>query len=185
MRKIPYKPYNIFVRNVISLVSLLYIVFVSVNPALSVLPARFVKREVSTKKCPHYGPSEDCDRIGTHQLPDERHRAVLQHPDDILSHEIQILLSHVRHLILHFSGVVNDDESALLLLRLYVELVVFVDAVELLQESFVGGARKTENIPLGNSSLENRSILTCIGRLKDRANRSVCPLSTGDTLYCP
>ena len=139
------EPYDIFVGDVVSLVALLDVVLVAVHSALPVLASGLVEGEVGAKKSAHDRPPEDRHGVGAHQLADERHRAVLQHADDVLAHQVEVLLAHVGHLVLDFTGVVDDDEGALALLRFYVEFVVFVNGVEFLKEGFVRGAGETTN----------------------------------------
>lgn len=126
----------------IPLIPLLYVVPVTVDSTLSVLSARLVKSEIGPEKGPDYGPSEDGHRVSPHQLPDEGHRAVLEHSDYVLPHEIQVFLTHVGDLVFDLAGVVDHYEGSLFGLRLLVEFVVLVDHVEFLKQRFVGGPRE-------------------------------------------
>lgn len=138
------------------MVALLDVVFVSIDPILSVLSASFVKCKVRSKERPHDGPSEDGHRIGSDQFPYERQRAVLQHTNNILAHQVQILLAHFRHLILHFASIVNHNECRLFLLRLLIELIIFVDRIEFLKKSIAGSSRKAETSQTRYCSIQNK-----------------------------
>lgn len=127
-------------------IPLLDVVLVTVHPSLPVLPPRLPEREVRPEEGPDDGPPEHGHGIGAHQFPHKGHGAVLQHAHYVLAHQIEVLLAHVRHLVLHLAGVVDHYEGGLLLLGLLVELVVLVDAVELLQEGLVGCPRKAGNV---------------------------------------
>lgn len=112
--------------------------------------------KISTKKCANDGPSEYSHWIGADQFPNECHTGIFQHTHYVLSHEIEILLAHFRHLvcwtdengltiemhrhchclsylIFHLSGIVTDYESVLLLLRFLIELAVLMNTVEFLE----------------------------------------------------
>ena len=128
----------------IAAITLLNIVLVPIDSALPVSPARFVECKVRPEESPHDGPSEHGHGIGPDQFTNECHRAVLQHPHDVLPHEVEVFLAHVHHLVLHFSGVVDDYERTLSALRFLVELVVLVNGVELLKEGFIGRTWEAE-----------------------------------------
>lgn len=98
---------------------------------------RFMEGEISPEKGANNGPAEHCDRVRPHQLPHEGHAAILQHPHDVLPHQVQVLLAHVGHLVLDSARIVADDERRLTPRRHFVPVIVLVDRVELLYERFV------------------------------------------------
>lgn len=148
-------PYNIVIWRVVSKSIGDGAVFVPIGTYLAVFPPRFVESKISAKECSNDGPSEDGYGIRPHKLPHKRHRAVLQHADDVLSHQIQILLAHFRHLILNFSRVVDDHECCLQFLWLFVELIVLVHGIELLKQCFASCTRKTINIRINYGIINN------------------------------
>lgn len=129
----------------IPLVSLLDVVLVAIDAPLSMPTSSLLEGKVRAKERTHDGPAKHGDRIGANQLAHKRHRAVFEHADNVLAHHVQILLAHLRHLVLDGAGVVHNNKRRLLLLRLLIELIVFVHAIEFLQERLVGCARKTKN----------------------------------------
>lgn len=126
-------PYNIVVRYVVSMVPLLDIVLISVDPILSVSTTGLVEGEIRTEESSNDGPSENGYRIGSHQFSNERHRAVLEHSHYILAHQIEIFLPHLRHLVFYFSRVMYHYESTFFSLWFLIKLIVFVDRIEFLQ----------------------------------------------------
>lgn len=124
-------------------IPLLDVVLVTVHPSLSVFPPRFSEGKVRPEEGPYDSPSEYGDRISAYQFPHKRHRAVLQHAYDVLTHQIEVLLPHVRHLVLYFAGIVDYYEGGFFLLGFLVELVVLMDAVEFLEKGLIGSPRKT------------------------------------------
>lgn len=174
-------PDEVLVGHVVPRVPLLDVVLVAVHPALPVLPASLPEREVRPEEGPDDGPPENGHRICAHQLPNEGHGAVFEHADDVLAHQVEVLLAHVRHLVLHLAGIVDNDEGGLLLLGFLVELVVFVDAVEFLQEGLVRRPRKTtkmENDLIPKWTISDNLKVCCI--LKILVMGSVKPHKTAN-----
>lgn len=106
------------------------------------LEASVAKRKVSSEERPDNGPPEDGHRIGANELAHKRHARVLQHAHNVLSHQIEVFLAHLGHLILDLARIVFDDEGVFLFLRFLVEFAVLLDAIKFVQQRFVGGARK-------------------------------------------
>lgn len=122
-----YAPYDIIIRSVVAKSIRNRAIFVAVCANLAVLAAGLVEREVRPEKGAHDGPPEHGHRVRAHQFANERHRAVLQHAHDVLPHQVQVFLAHLRHLVLDFPRVVDHHEGGFQLLGLLVKLIVLMD----------------------------------------------------------
>lgn len=104
----------------------------SLTSVLSVAAAGLVEGKVGAEERTQYRPPEHRHRVGPDQLPHERHAGVLQHTHHLGAHQVQVLLAHLRHLVLDLARVVLHNERRLALVRQLVERVVLVQQVELL-----------------------------------------------------
>lgn len=122
--------------------------------------------EVAAEECSENRPSEDGDGVGSDKFSNERHARVLQHTHDVLTHQVEILFTHFRHLkdsrsfncsadehadvdahlVFDFTRVMLDDESIFLTLRLLIKRILLVDVVELMKKIFVTATREAAGV---------------------------------------